>query len=99
MKLILLFLFLTISTNIGYAETIWIPYNPTNVVITQQIRQPVVVEAPQYIIYNKPLVLMYDWVPYHTNRLVITDKRGIIHNYRTYHYEPTIQWIYQPIIR
>lgn len=97
---IILGLGLAFYSNIGYSNGVWVPYQTPAVVSPPVVVTPTV-PSITYSTYDypKPLILMYDWVPYTVNHLVIKERQGLFCRYRTYYYEPRTEWIYQPIYR
>lgn len=83
--------------NIAYAGA-WVPANPAPVsVVSAPVVEVPMIPSVTYSTYAKPLIIMYDWVPYTVNHLVVTEKQGLFCRHRTYHYEPRVEWIYQPV--
>ena len=84
--------------NIGYSSGVWVPHQPA-VVLSPPVVVTPTVPSVTYSTYDypKPLILMYDWVPYTVNHLVVRERQGLFCRHRTYHYEPRTEWIYQPV--
>jgi len=99
MKILGLFLALTlVPATFSYGSN-WVPHAPyiKPVPVTQPVIEVPVVPSVTYSTYNRPLMIMYDWVPYSVNHLVVTERQGLFCRHRTYHYEPRVEWVYQPV--
>lgn len=97
---IILALVLGFYNNVCYSNGVWVPYQPQVVVAPPVVVTPTV-PSVTYSTYDfpKPLILMYDWVPYPVNHWVVREKQGLLCRYRTYQYETRIEWVYQPVYR
>lgn len=96
------FTVVALCTSICYSSN-WVPYNPPATILS-----PPVIEVPafpslSYSTTQAPMAVVYpiryDWVPQYINTLVVTERKGLFFNYKTYHYEPRITWVYQAIWR
>lgn len=95
---IILGLGLAFYSNIGYSNGVWVPHQPA-VVLSPPVVVTPIVPSVTYSTYDfpRPSVLMYDWVPYVVNHLVVRERQGLFCRHRTYYYEPRTEWIYQPV--
>lgn len=86
-------------TNTCYAHNNhgWIAYNPAPAAVAPPVVEVPLVPAQAFTTFSRPSIIMYDWVPYTVNHLVVTERHGLLCKYRTYHYEPRIEWVYQPV--
>ena len=99
MKILGLFLALTlVPATFSYGSN-WVPHVPyiKPVPVTQPVVEVPAVPSVTYSTYTRPLMIMYDWVPYSVNHLVVTERYGLFCRHRTYHYEPRVEWVYQPV--
>lgn len=80
---------------------VWVPYGNTPVLRPPVVEVPAVPSATYSTFYNTgfpPLLpIRYDWVPYYVNSLVVTERFGLLGRRRSYHYEPKVEWILQPV--
>ena len=99
MKTLGLFLaFVLFPATISYGTTrVIFPATPNVPVLVEPIVEVPVVPSVTYSTYARPLIIMYDWVPYTVNHLVVTERQGLFCRHRSYHYEPRIEWVYQPV--
>lgn len=100
MKQIILTTYCAVSiclfSNQIYAQNEWVPYREPY--ITQNISQNIILQTNIENIYIRPPVLMYDWMPYYINQMAILEKRNNWFCQQQYIiYQPTIQWVYQPV--
>ncbi len=84
---IMLFL-MSISSNL-YAQE-WVAYN--------QHIQPQPQPQIQTVYIQPQPVLVYQWVPYTVQQNIVVEQRYLFCKRQTVVTQPTIQWIYQPVI-
>lgn len=80
---------LSVNPKNGFTQE-WIPYvNHTIITVTEQTQ----------VVYRQPQpVMVYQWIPYIIPQSYVVEKRCLLH--KTYHVmnQPTVQWIYQPVV-
>lgn len=99
MKIFTLIVCLVFCSNTAYCHNNhgWIAHNSAPAVVVPPVVEVPTVPTQVYTTYARPLMMMYDWVPYTVNHLVVTERHGLLCKHRTYHYEPRIEWVYQPV--
>tara|TARA_B100000073_G_scaffold26282_1_gene20344 strand:+ start:609 stop:914 length:306 start_codon:yes stop_codon:yes gene_type:complete len=98
MKTFILTIILCLFASVCYSGT-WVPYGATPVLRPPVIEVPAV-PSVTYSTYPQWPVLIYpryDWVPYYVNNLVVTERFGFFGRRRSYHYEPKVEWVLQPV--
>ena len=100
MKVLFSFVFFFCITNIAYCANDWIPYEVRPSVPQIYVPSiPSVTYSTSEIWIQRPHILSYDWVPYHTYKTIVIERQGLLCKYRTTITQPTIEWIYQPVWR
>lgn len=91
-------LLLGFYSSTGYGAGTWVPHQPATVIAPPVVVTPILPEVT-YSTYPVPVsrFLTYDWVPYTVNQLIIKERQGLFCKHRTYIYQPTTEWIYQPV--
>lgn len=98
MKIFFFIFCFLLTTNIGNCANDWIPYcvQPS----PPQVYVPTVPSISYYTTetyIQRPLILTYEWVPYHSTKTFVIERQGFLCKYRTIISKPTIDWIYQPV--
>lgn len=95
---ILMTMFLYALTNNVLAHDVWVPYTPAPVLMPPVVQVPKI-PSVTYSTSPQPMPIVYGWVPYRVNKAVIVEKRCMFHRYQYIEYQPTIEWVYQPVYR
>lgn len=94
-----LFLCLGFNNN-AYCINDWIPYNssplPPQVYVPQY---PTLTYSTQETYMARPMIWVYQWVPYYSTKTYITERHGLLCKYRTVIHQPVIEWVYQPVLK
>lgn len=97
MKTMLLFVLMFYSS-ICFGGSEWIPY-VENVTIYPTVEVPAVPSMTFSNIIVNPNVVRYQWVPMFINRPVVINQSGVFIKRQQVIYQPTIEWVIQPIYR
>ncbi len=93
-------LLLCFLTNISFANDVWVPYIPAPVpILTQPVVEVPLIPSVTYSTMLRPVSITYGWVPYTINKPIVVEKRCLFCRYSYIIYQPSIEWVYQPIYR
>lgn len=84
----------------AYCANDWVPYNTYGVPVQVYVPPyPAITYSTQETYIPRPMIWVYEWVPYHTTKTYVTERHGLLCKYRTVVQQPVIEWIYQPVLR
>lgn len=93
-----LFLILTCWSTMCLGASEWIPY-VENTTIYPTIEVPMTPSVTFSNIVVSPNVVRYQWVPIFINRPVVIYQSGVFIKRQQVIYQPTIEWVIQPVYR
>jgi hypothetical protein len=76
----------------------WIPF-VENITVYPTVEVPMVPSATYSNIVVNPNVVRYQWVPIFINRPVVISQSGLFIKRQQVIYQPTIEWVIQPVYR
>lgn len=89
---------ISLLSNYTYAYNEWVPCEtlptPPQVYVPSI---PSVTYTTQQVWVTRPMILIYDWVPYYTTKTTVIERQGLLCKHRTVISQPVIEWIYQPV--
>lgn len=97
MKTIVCLLLMLVGSNC-YASSDWIPF-VENVTVYPSVEVPLVPSVTYSNIIVQQNVVRYQWVPIFINRPVVINQSGLFIKRQQVIYQPTIEWVIQPVYR
>lgn len=83
-------------SSVCFGRSEWIPFIE-NVTIYPTVEVPLVPSAVYSNIIVNPNIVRYQWVPVFVNKPVIINQSGLLIKRQQIIYQPTIEWVIQPI--
>lgn len=83
----------------AFGNDVWIPHIAPSPVLMPPVVEVPLVPSVTYSTSVQPMPIIYGWVPYRVNKAVVVEKRCLFYRYQYIIYQPTIEWIYQPVYR
>jgi hypothetical protein len=83
-----------VLTSNSYANDTWMPHIAPSYPVVEVPLVPSVV----YSTRPNPTTISYGWVPYRVDKAVLVEKRCLFYRYQYIVYQPSIEWVYQPVL-